>query len=317
VTVERLRCCVRWIAALVLAAPGAAAEDIDFLAEHVPESGMDARYLSLPWPGGRLEPGEWQQLADLATVETRTDFIRLDGPMIAFAAAHGVSARWGYQAIGFYSDLSISGEKGRVLLAPGFLRGVPLDLPQLADFSNPRGTVRHFGMGAAIVLERAAADAPRSAQLIAGMLLERLEVKGFALDYRLAAGADAGASGMLEHSSEATFITPFVGWQQTRRLGDGWTWSPRAMVGLPLPPGDFDGRLTSPGFDLKTPRDATGRQIEIGDGFIAVGLAFAHRPSGLEVDVGGMLFYAATEHVSHHGIERAVLLHLAWRHRAR
>ena len=85
------------------------------------------------------------------------------------------------------------------------------------------------------------------------------------------------------------------------------------MLAYPLPPGDFDSRLSGPGFDLSTPSD--GHALEIGDPYFTVGLAFAHRPTGLEVDLGGMLFYAAGEHVSHAGVERAVLVHVAWRRR--
>ncbi|HET7133790.1 MAG TPA: hypothetical protein VFJ95_16160, partial [Gammaproteobacteria bacterium] len=71
-------------AALVFAAGTAAADsehDIHFLAEHVTESGMDAHYQSLPWPAGRLSPGEWQTSLDASSARTRTDFIDLDGSM--------------------------------------------------------------------------------------------------------------------------------------------------------------------------------------------------------------------------------------------
>jgi hypothetical protein len=42
-------------------------------------------------------------------------------------------------------------------------------------------------------------------------------------------------------------------------------------------------------------------------------LALRHRPSGLEIDLGGMLFFAVAEHMSHPGVDRAVLTHVAWR----
>jgi hypothetical protein len=101
-----------------------------------------------------------------------------------------------------------------------------------------------------------------------------------------------------------------VEWQQTRTLARRWSWSPRAMFVVPLPAGDFDARLTGPGFDVST--RAHGSPLKIGDGFATVGLALAHRPSGLEIDVGAMLLFAATEHLSHPGVDRAVLTHVAW-----
>ncbi len=297
-------------ARLALASEPASEHDIHFLAEHVPESGMDAHYAALPWPTGRLEPGRWQTSVDFASASTRTDFIELDGPMVAVAGARGVTSRVGFELIAFYGEMNVSGGDGQSLLATSFLRGLPLDLPQLADWSHPRGTMRHFGAGAAMVRELAPAGVPRSAEFVAGLLLERLEVEGFEIDYTLNGGA---TSGVLDHSSRASFLTPFLGWQQTRTLSERWTWSPRAMLAYPLPPGDFDGRLSGPGFDLSTPSD--GHALEIGDPYFTVGLAFAHRPTGLEVDLGGTLFYAAGEHVSHAGVERAVLVHVAWRRR--
>jgi len=131
------------------------------------------------------------------------------------------------------------------------------------------------------------------------------------MDYRLLDGADAGASGTLEYDSRAGFVTPFVAWQQTRALSPRWTWSPRAMLVVPLPPHDLAARLTGPGFDSSTPRD--GRAVPIGDGFVVLGLAFSHRPSGLEIDVGGVLYYAVAESASHPGVDGARILHIAWR----
>lgn len=293
-------------------APAAASDhDIHFLSEHVPESAMDAHYLSLPWPAGHLEPGEWRESIDLSTASTRTDFIDIDGPMVAFAAASGVTETSGYELLGFYSDMKISGS-GRSVLDPWFLRGVPLDLPQPADFTNTRGTFHHFGIGAAYVRERPRGAAGHSAQIIVGALLERADISGYAFDYRLVAGADAGASGVLDHSSSATYVTPFIGWQQTRSISARWAWSPRAMLVHPLPPGDLDARLTGPGFELATPGD--GSALEFGDPFVSVGVALAHVPSGLEIDLGSTVFFPGAEHVSHAGVDSAFVVHVAWRH---
>jgi hypothetical protein len=283
--------------------------DIHFLSEHVPESAMDAHYLSLPWPAGRLERGAWQPSVDFSIASTSTEFIDIDGPMIAFAAGRGVTRTSGFEVLGFYSNMDVSGSGGLSSLSPSFFHDVPLDLPAEADFTNPRGTLRHFGVGAAYVRERGRAN--HSAQVIWGGLLERAELSGFQLDYRLVSGADAGATGLLDHSSSATFISPFVGWQQTRTIGTSWSWSPRALIVHPLPPGDLDARLTGPGFDLATPGD--GDPLEFGDPFITLSLAFAHLPSGFELDLGGTLFFRAAEHVSHAAVDRAFVVHLAWR----
>jgi hypothetical protein len=183
---------------------------------------------------------------------------------------------------------------------------VPLDLPQLADFSNPRGSYRHYGVGAALVHDRGHAS-----QLVAGLLLESVDAAGFEMDYTIAAGVDAGASGVIDYSHHATFVTPFVGWQRTNRLSRHWSWTPRAQALYPLPPGDLDVRLTGPGFDLATPE--AGDPIEIGDPYVSAALALAHAPSGFEIDLGATLFFPLAEHVSHPGVDKAFVLHVAWR----
>ncbi len=305
----RLRCSSILLA--VSAARVAAAQtdhDIHFTAEHVPESGMDAHYASLPWPAAHLAEGEWRPSVDLSTASTRTDFIDLDGPMVAVAATRGTGHERGYEVLGFFSEMEISGPGGRSVLAPDFLRDVPLDLPNAADFTEPRGTLQHFGVGAAYVRER---GRKRPSQLIVGVLLETADIAGFAMDYRLAEGADAGASGVLDHSSRASYLTPFVGWQQTRALSPRWTWSPRVSLTHPLPNGDLDGRLTGSGFDLGTPED--GSPLEFGDPFVTFGLALGHVPSGFEIDLGATALFAAAEHVSHDGVDRALVVHVAWR----
>jgi hypothetical protein len=93
-------------------------------------------------------------------------------------------------------------------------------------------------------------------------------------------------------------------------LGDDWSWSLRAMAVMPLPAADFGGRLTGPGFDLSAPHGGSQR---IGDAFGTAGLAFAYLPLGLEIDLGGMLYFSVAEGVSHPGVGNALLLHVAWR----
>jgi hypothetical protein len=292
-------------AVLALAAlPALAASDYDihYLAEHVPESGMDAHYQTLPWPNAPLEQHRWQQSVHVSTAHTTTDFIDLDGPMVALAATKGVAAGRGYELLGFYSTMAVSGGSDRVTLNPKSL-SVPLDLPQPADFANPRGTYQHYGVGAALVRDRG-----HSAQLIAGVLLESTDATNFKLDYTLAEGPDSGSSGVIDYSHRATFVTPFVGWQRTNKLFQHWSWTPRARLTYPLPPGDMDVRLTGPGFDA-TAEDP----INVGDPYVAAGLALSHAPSGFEVDLGSMLFFPLAERVSHPGVDNAFVLHVAWR----
>jgi len=301
----------RWASSLPLAAlpsiaPAQSDHDIHFLSEHAIESGMDAHYQALPWPAGPLEKGRWAKSLDFSTAHTDTDFIDVDGPMLAFSTATAFAPGRGYELLGFYGTMDVSGGGGRAPLTGEFLDDVPLDLPALADFTNPRGRLRHYGVGAAYVR-----DGAHASQLVLGLLLEHIDAAGFAFDYTVAEGASAGVGGMLDHSHDATFVTPLVGWQLTRPLARHWSWSPRVQLAYPLPPGDLDGRITGPGFDLSTPQD--GDPLAIGDPYIGAGLALAHEPSGFEVDLGGTLWFPHAEHVSHAGVDDAVVLHVAWR----
>src|SRR5262245_26743730 len=293
--------CAAALALPSLPAIAASDYDIHYLAEHVPESGMDAHYQTLPWPEVPLEQDRWVPSVHLSTARTTTDFIDLDGPMVAFAATRGVAPGRGYELVGFYSSMNISGGSDRLTLAPKS-PSVPLDLPQPADFSNPRGTYQHYGVGAALVRDRG-----HSAQLVAGLLLESVDATDFKMDYTMA-GVNAGISGVIDYSHRATFLTPFVGWQRTNRLSQHWSWTPRAQFLYPLPLGDMDVRLTGPGFDV-TAEDP----IDVGDPYVAAGLALSHAPSGFEIDLGSMLFFPLAEHVSHPGVDQAFLLHVAWR----
>ncbi len=299
--------------ACLCAATGAHADkDIHYLAEHVVESGMDARYMALPWPSGRLETSAWQPSVDFASTTTTTHFMQLNGSMIAAAVARGVNARWGYELTASYGNMTLSGEDGSVMLTRGYLDAVPLDLPQLGSFSAPHGIETLFGLSAAGVRELGGPNAVHSSQLIVGALVQHENVDRFQMGYRLTSGADAGAVGTLEYDSGATLVTPFVGWQQTRTLTTHWTWSPRAMFLAPQPRRAMVTRMTGPGFDLSTQN--AGPTIVVGDGFVTLGLALRHRPSGLEVDLGGLLYYAVGEGASHPGVSNARVLHVAWRH---
>jgi hypothetical protein len=302
------------IASPVLAAiPNPDPEDIDYIAEHLPESGQDARFLALPWPAGRLEAGRWQTSVQAGYAETAASLLKLDGPMLAASAAWPFRDGWALEGMGFYDALTISGGRGREILNPTFARP-PLDLPEYADFSNPRGDYLHYGAGLGLVWQRPAlpADTGRWWTFTAGALWTRLELDGYQVDYQVATGASAGARGVLDHSSTNDYATPFVGIQWTRPLGASFSISPRAMAVSPLPKGDFTGRITGSGFDLGGADAVGGRGTKIGDPFVGLGMEILHRPTGLAVDLGGALFFAGAEGIVHEGVSRALSLQVAW-----
>ena len=283
-------------------------DDFFFLAEHLPEGVEEARYFSLPWPETNLEPGGWHPIVGLGGADVGADFARARGGLATLGVSHAWSAAWALEIFGYYGSFEVSGETGEDVLREFALSGVPLDLPERARFSDPRGKFRHSGLGFAVARTSAGR---RPWTLLGGLLLERLELDGYRFDYELLGGADAGATGVLDLSGSNDFVTPYVGVSVALPLGRRWLASPRAQLGVPLPPGDLDNRMTGPGFDLST--DSTGaRSGKIGDGFFTLGAGLRDRVSGIEVDLGATLAFPLIQGLTHPGIDRAWLLSVTW-----
>jgi hypothetical protein len=304
----------------LLAAPAMAAlanpapEDIDFIAEHLPEAAQDARWMSLTTLHGHLDAGSWETSVELGASRSTASLFQIDGPMVSAGVAYAFRDGWALQALGFYDQMTISGGTAREVLNPLFSRRIPLDLPENADFSNPRGDYRQWGIGAALAHRLAhGARSDRWWTLTAGLLYDRLELDGYRVDYRLAGGRDAGATGTLDHSGTASYALTYFALQQSRPLGASFRLVPRVTGGVPLPAGDFEGRLTGPGFTAGGDDDPTRRPGQIGDGFFGLGAEIEHPRSGLSLDVGGTLAFPLVEKLTHPGIGEALLVQLTWR----
>ena len=281
--------------------------DVSWTAEHLPESLQDSRLLALPWPGRALHAGERQTTFDLGWESASADLGDVRGSLAAVGTTWARSDRFGLGGFAFYDQSTISGDGTRERLRSTFENGVPLALPALADFGGPRGKVRHWGAGGYALWESPGRGRWRRT-ILAGAYFERLDVDGFRFDYRLANGPDAGASGVLDWSAGYDFVTPFVGIAWTRPLGRAWTISPRLVAGQPLPRQRLAGNISGPGFSVQGKSSGAA----VGDAYLGGGLAFTHVPTGLSIDVGSSLWYAATEPVTHEGLDQALLVHFAW-----
>ncbi len=283
-------------------------EDFLFIAEHLPEGVEEARYFSLPWPETNLEPGGWHPIVGLGGADVGAEFARARGGLATLGVSHAWSSAWALEIFGYYGSFAVSGDAGEDVLRQFALAGVPLDLPERARFSDPRGKFRHSGLGFAVARTTAGR---RPWTLLGGLLLERLELDGYRFDYELLGGADAGATGVLDLSGSNDFATPYVGVSVALPLGKRWLALPRAQLGVPLPAGELDNRMTGPGFDLSTA--STGaRSGKIGDGFFTLGAGLRDRVSGLEVDLGATLAFPLIQGQTHPGIDRAWLLSVIW-----
>jgi CzcA family heavy metal efflux pump len=312
--------CVLFTALLLLPAASAQAalsnpkkEDIDFIAEHLPEAAQDARWLSLSTLHGPLAKGTWETSAQVGYSRATASLFRIDGPMVSLGAGYAFRDGWAIQGLGFYDSLSISGDTAREVLHPFFSRRIPLDLPENADFSHPRGDYRHWGIGGALVHRLSPGGTDKYWTLTAGLLYDRTELDNFQVDYRIAGGASAGAAGTLDHSGTADFALVYLVLQQVRPLGSRFRLVPRFTGGVPYPKGDFNGRLTGPGFTAGGGDDPTRRPGAIGDGFFGFGAEIEHVRSGLSLDLGGTLAFPLVEKLTHEGVSQAINVQITWR----
>lgn len=314
----------KWLAGLlfapVFAAPAAAAienpphVDIRFLGEHLPEAAQDARAFSLPWLDSAPGTGQWRAFAGAGYTSARAGFLDETGFLGTFGVERGFARDRALVVFAFYDRFSVSDGRGEQVLSASFLETSPLDLPERALFSNARGSFRHFGLGAEWSFRISPPSARRPWRGELGLLIDRLALDAYRVDFELLGGHDAGVRGTLDQSGSATFVTPHFGIGRTLPLGQRFALVPRVLAGAPLPAGGFDGRLVGPGFDQSS-REAGGRPGKIGDGFVALSVGLVYLPSGVEVDLGGALAYPQFERLTHDGVSRSLLVAVAWRGR--
>jgi len=309
---------VRWLIpvlfVLVQAGGGYAAdrpEDIHYEFEHLAEAAQDARYYSLPWFDSDDSIGEWKPLVGYAYPSLESGFAEASGSLWTLGVERGLSDMWRISMVGFYDEFRIDGGTSENLLTPLAVHEVPLALPAQAEFSEPDGTIRHHGFVVAGARRFHSGAGGSSMDLVGALMFEKLDLSGYRARYRLLEGPDAGAEGIVEHSGSWNFYTPMAGvrWGKPFRRVD---LSAHFLVGMPLPKGDLETRLTGPGFDLTT--KGTGAPPEsIGDAFSVVGLVVRDRRSGIGIDIGSTFAYPIFEALNPQGVSRTILISVSWR----
>ena len=235
-----------------------------------------------------------------------------NGGLLTIGVSKNWGGRWSTSIVAYYDRFSVSGGQSENSLLPFSLNDVPLDLPERAIFSNPQGEFTHTGVG---IIASHGFDIPGSSwswDTIGGLLFEQLDLNNFSFDYELISGADAGKTGVLDHSGQNNFIYYIIGIQAKKSVFDHYIIIPRLIFGRPGSDGDFTTRLTGPGFDLSTA--STGAEPHnIGDDFAYIGMTLRDSQSHLEVDIGAILGFAGYEYIAHEGINTALVVSLTWR----
>ncbi|MFO1427752.1 MAG: hypothetical protein U1F11_12435 [Steroidobacteraceae bacterium] len=285
----------------------AATEDIEFVAEHLPEVAMDNRYAGLPiWSGSS---GSASRELRVGWSRVSTGGLSLAGPGVAFAWRRDLGERWSATAFAFYDALSFSGDDLRPL-ATVVTDTVPLPLPVAAQFSRLRGDARHPGAGFALGWNRGGAEARH--RWVFGLLAEQVQLSGYRADYRILAGPSAGTTGFVDYSHDYGQLTPFGGIEWWFARGR-WTLAPHALLAVPLPRRGLFARIAGPGFDLSGDSAKNGRGTHYGDASVTLGVDLTYEPLGLTIDLGSTLTQYAIEPVIHEGVDRNWLLTLSHR----
>src|SRR5262249_35519861 len=135
---------------LACAASAHAKEDIEFVAEHLPEAAMDNRYATLPvWnPATTIADDGWKVAAQGALGRTTSGELEISGPMLSIAASRALSQRWTVTALAFADLQSFSGGDHRDLQTL-FAPATPIERPVAASFESLDGDMRHYGAGIA------------------------------------------------------------------------------------------------------------------------------------------------------------------------
>ncbi|MEO7246773.1 MAG: hypothetical protein ABIX12_16690, partial [Rubrivivax sp.] len=295
--------------------------DIEFVARHLPEVAMDNRYASLPvWsaqagaPRGDAFASSSNRAMPSLTIgysRTGTGELSLAGPTLAVSLQWGHVGRWSTTGFGFYDRETFSGSADLRPLRTLAIADAPLPLPAPARFDSRGGHATHTGLGLAFMRASEGARLGRH-DWVVGIQAERMQLAGYAFDYRILGGPASGTTGTVAFDGQYAHLTPFAGLEFPRRHGR-WTFAPHALVAVPLPRRGVLTQLSGPGFDLRGDTAQVGHGRHFGDPSLALGFDATYEPWGLSVDIGSTLTQATLERVAHTGIDSNWSLALGWR----
>lgn len=297
---------------LLLAYGSAAAkDDIEFVAEHLPEVAMDNRYATLPVWNATTASDRWSFTAQAGLGQTAAGSLRIGGPMLAAAASRALSRRWSVTLLGFTDRLSLSGADERQLQTL-FAPSTPIARPVDARFEHLDGRMQHDGAGlsAATFSDRGWLGAHG---WVAGVLFEQVKLSDYRWDFTILAGRSTGTRGHIDFDHDYRHVTPFLGLQLMRERGD-WTFSPHALVALPLPRRGFAGHIATAQFDIRGDTADAGNGKHFGDPSVTLGLDVTYRPAHLSFDIGTAVTQRLLEPHIHKGVDSDWVISVHWQH---
>ena len=298
------------VSALGAASVARAQEDIEFVAEHLPEAAMDNRYATLPlWNVTDPSDSAAYQFQGAYARSTAGD-LSIAGPLLSFSARRPIGSETQLGAFGFYDSLQLRASHDSRPLQTLFAPQTPIERPMPADFSGLDGTATDIG-GGLFWSRRVGEGWLGEHSWVAGLLWQRVRLQDYRFDYRIASGSQSGTVGQIDFDAHYDHFAPFVGMEMPRTHGN-WIFTPHALVVYPVPRRGFQGHITGPGFDLSGDTADVGNGKHFGDPSVTLGLTLTYTPAQLSIDAGTLLSQALLEGWIHRGIESNWLLSVSW-----
>lgn len=296
---------------LSVAATIHAEESIEFVAEHLPEAAMDNRFATLPiwnFANGHAEGSSYQLQGAFSS--TGTGNLTISGPMLSLSLSRPFGTDGQLGAFGFYDPLQLSASHESRPLQTLFAPQTPIERPVAADFYDLDGTATDFGGGLYWSRHRSEGWLGEH-NWVAGLMWQRVDLKDYRFDYRIAEGPQTGLQGRIDFDAHYDHFSPFVGLQLSRSRGD-WTFTPHALIAYPLPRRGFQGHVVGPSFDIAGDTADVGNGKHFGDPSVTLGLTLTYTPAHLSIDAGTLLSQALLEQRIHKGIDSNWLLSFSW-----
>ena len=285
-----------------------ATEDIEFVAEHLPEVAMDNRYATLPvWSANAQE--SWSVVAQAAYSSATTGELRIGGPLLSLGLIREINDRWSMGATLFVDRLSLTGTNDFRPLQTLFAPSNPLVRPAPARFDHLDGTMDHIG--ASFNIARFSPDGWVGAhRWLAGVVIEQVKLSDYAFDYEILDGPDIGTRGTIDFDATYNHLTPILGFELPRHVGR-WSFDTTALLAWPIPRRGFVGHITGPGFDIHGDTAEVGEGKHFGDPSLTLGFDVTYEPARLTIGVGTLISQRFLEPRIHRGIESNWLLNVS------
>lgn len=296
--------------ALGVASLARAQEDIEFVAEHLPEAAMDNRYATLPlWNLTDSSEGAAYQVQGAYARSTSGD-LSIAGPLFSFSVRRPLGPNTQLGAFGFYDSLQLRADHDSRPLQTLFAPTTPIARPVPAEFSNLDGTATDVG-GGLFWSRRVGEGWLGEHHWTAGLLWQRVRLQDYRFDYRITSGPQSGLSGQIDFDAHYDHFAPFVGVEMPRTHGN-WVFTPHALFVYPTPRRGFQGHITGPDFDISGDTEDVGNGKHFGDPSLTLGLTLTYTPAHLSIDAGTLLSQAFLEGWIHRGIDSNWLLSVSW-----